>query len=177
MLSRPMLVSIGSIAACSVLAVLAVSSGRAAKPADDPALERTRKTTHMLDDLYKTAVVLITEHYVNKDSDLGAGPAAIALFDTMKKKGWHEVRLLDATGNPNEDNNSPKDEFEKEAIKQMKSGKAWHEQVIERDGQRYLRAATPVPVVMKKCTMCHEHYKDVKSGEAVGALSYTLKIE
>ena len=24
--------------------------------------------------------------------------AAIALFDAIKKKGWHEVRLLDATG-------------------------------------------------------------------------------
>lgn len=174
---RRALLPLGGVTACAALVLIAVSAVRAAKPADDPALERTRKTTRMLDDLYKTAVVLITEHYVEQDSDLPAGSAAIALFDAMKKKGWHEVRLLDATGKPIEEKNSPQDEFEKEAIRQLKSGKAWHEQVIERDGQRYLRAATPVPVVLKKCTMCHEHYNDVKPGEAIGALSYTLKVE
>ena len=62
----------------------------------DAALERTRKTVRMLDDIYKTTVVLITEHYVNDEDDLPAGTAAIALFDAIKKKGWHEVRLLDA---------------------------------------------------------------------------------
>ena len=40
----------------------------------------------MLDELYKTAVVLITKHYVDVDSDLPAGTAAIALFDAMKEK-------------------------------------------------------------------------------------------
>ena len=39
----------------------------------DAALERTRKTVRMLDDVYKTAVVLITEHYVNDTDDLPAG--------------------------------------------------------------------------------------------------------
>jgi hypothetical protein len=143
----------------------------------DPALERTRKTVRMLDDLYKTAVVLITEHYVNGKDNLPAGSAAIALFDAMKKKGWHEVRLLDATGNPYEAKNSPRDDFEKAAVEQLRRGQSYHEEVVERDHQRYLRAATPIPVVLKKCTMCHEHYKDAKPGEAIGALSYTIKIE
>jgi hypothetical protein len=131
----------------------------------------------MLDDLYKTAVVLITEHYVNGKETLGAGPAAIALFDTMKKKGWHEVRLLDATDNPYEARNSPRDDFERAAVEQLRRGEKYHEQVIKRGQDRYLRAATPVPVVLKKCVMCHEHYKDAKPGEAIGALSYTIKIE
>jgi hypothetical protein len=143
----------------------------------DPALERARDTTRMLDDLYKTAVVLITEHYVEVDSDLPAGTAAIALFDAMKKKGWHEVRLLDATGQPIEEKNAPQDTFEKEAVTQLLAGKSWHEEIVERDGNRYLRAATPLPVVLAKCTMCHEHYKEAKAGEPIGALSYTLRIE
>jgi hypothetical protein len=143
----------------------------------DPALERTRKTVRMLDDLYKTAVVLITEHYVHGKDELPAGSAAIALFDAMKKKGWHEVRLLDATGAPYEEKNSPQDDFEKAAVQQLRGGKSYHEQVVVRDNQRYLRAATPIPVVLKKCTMCHEHYKEAKPGEAIGALSYTIKIE
>ncbi|HEY4308511.1 MAG TPA: DUF3365 domain-containing protein [Pirellulales bacterium] len=151
---------------------------RSSEPAKtDPAIERARDTTRMLDDLYKTAVVLITEHYVEVDSDLPAGTAAIALFDAMKKKGWHEVRLLDATGQPIEEKNAPQDAFEKEAVAQLLAGKAWHEEIVERDGKRYLRAATPLPVVLAKCTMCHEHYKEAKAGEPIGALSYTLRIE
>ena len=80
-------------------------SGWAAEPSANTApaeanLERTCKTLRMLDDLYKTAIVLITEHYVDEDSDLAAGEAFKALFATMREKGWHEVRLIDATGRP-----------------------------------------------------------------------------
>ncbi|RMD82324.1 MAG: DUF3365 domain-containing protein [Candidatus Dadabacteria bacterium] len=154
------------------------TSTKAADADKDPALERTRKTVRMLDDIYKTAVVLITEHYVNDEDDLPAGSAAIALFDAIKKKGWHEVRLLDATGEPYDDDNVAKDRFEKEAVKQLKAGKSWYEQVTKTDnGQRVLRVATPIPVVLKKCTMCHPHYADAKPGEAIGLLSYKIPIE
>ena len=144
---------------------------------NDVAVERTRKTVRMLDDVYKTAVVLITEHYVNDDDDLPAGTAAIALFEAIKKKGWHEVRLLDATGDPYDDKNTARDAFDREAIKQLKSGKAFYDQVEKKEGKRYLRAATPVPVVMKKCIMCHDHYADAKEGEPIGLLSYTIEVE
>jgi hypothetical protein len=149
------------------------------KPAEksDPAVERARKQVRMLDDLYKTAVVLITEHYVEADSDLPAGTAAKALFSAMKEKGWHEVRLVDATGMPIEDANAPADDFEKSAIKRLKAGDAYIDEVVEIDGRRTLRAATIIPVVMEKCTMCHEHYKQAKEGEAIGALVYTLPVE
>jgi hypothetical protein len=30
---------------------------------------------------------------------------------------------------------------------------------------------------MDKCVMCHEHYKNAKKGEPIGALTYTLPIE
>jgi hypothetical protein len=143
----------------------------------DPALERTRKQVLMLDDLYKSAIVLITDKYVHSDTDLPAGTAFQALFGAMKKKGWHEVRLLDATGEPIVAANAPADDFEKEAIKKLLAGKTGHEQVVEKDNRRYLRSATVIPVVMKKCTMCHEHYNDAKPGQAIGALSYTIPIE
>jgi len=149
-----------------------------AKPADDAALERTRNQVKMLDDLYKTAVVLITDKYVHKDSDISAGSAANLLFAAMKKKGWHDVKLLDATGEPYLEKNLPKDDFEKAAMKAMLDGKPWYEQVVTGDkGQRELRAATPVPVVMEKCVMCHENYKSVPAGKAIGLLSYRLKVE
>ena len=40
---------------------------------EDPAAERTRKTVKMLDDIYKTAVVLITDKYVESEDDFPAG--------------------------------------------------------------------------------------------------------
>jgi hypothetical protein len=141
------------------------------------ALDRTRKTVRMLDDIYKTTVVLITDKYVNSTDDFAAGSAAIALFEAINKKDWHQVRLVDASGEPYNDENVAKDDFEKEAIKQLQGGKDYYEQIEKRDDGRYLRAATAVPVVLKKCTMCHENYKTVKEGAPIGALLYTLKVE
>ena len=140
-------------------------------------VERTRKTVRMLDDVYKTAVVLITDKYVNDENDFPAGSAAIALFDAIEKKGWHEVRLLDVTGKPYDAKNVAKDEFEKQGVRQLQAGKDYFEEVIEKDGKPYLRAMTPVPVVMQKCVMCHSHYADAKKGAAIGAISYTIPIE
>ncbi len=157
--------------------ILVAPDARAREKKEDPAIERTRKQVRMLDDLYKTSIVLITTHYVEEDSDLAAGDAFQALFKTMKDKGWHEVRLLDATGEPYDDDNSPKDAFEKQAVKQLKAGKSYVDEVITKDGKPYLRAATAIPVVMKKCVMCHDHYADVPEGQAIGALGYTIPIE
>ena len=46
----------------------------------DPAVLRTRKTVRMLDDIYKTAVVLLTAHYVNDQDDLPAGTYQVRAF-------------------------------------------------------------------------------------------------
>jgi len=147
------------------------------KKIDDAAVVRTRKQVKMLDDLYKTVIVMITENYVSEKSDLAAGSAFQHVFAAMKKAGHHEVRLLDATGEPFEAKNVAQDEFEKAAIAALKAGKPGFEQIVEKDGKRYLRAATPIPVVMKKCTMCHPNYEKAKPGEAIGALGYTVLIE
>lgn len=167
-------------AALSALAVWFQGSrivGEEKKAEPDAALERTRKTVRMLDDVYKTAIVLITEKYVNNPNDLPAGRAFKALFDAMKKKGWHEVRLLDATGEPIEGGNAPRDDFEKQAIKKLLAGDSYYEQVVTKDNKRYLRAATAIPVVMQKCITCHPNYADAKKGQAIGALGYTLAVE
>lgn len=147
------------------------------KQAGDAAVQRARRQVLMLDDLYKTVVVLVTDKYVHSDDDVAAGAAAQLLFEAMRKKGHHDIRLLDATGEPYDDDNLPKDEFEKEAIRALKAGKPSYEQVEERDGGRVFRMATPIPVVLEKCAMCHEAYKTAKKNEAIGALSYTLRVE
>jgi Na+/phosphate symporter len=77
--SRIVCVVVAMIAAVAAGSVLVDGSSLAAdkkakkKPAvRKAALKRTRKQVKMLDDLYKTAVVLITKHYVTEDSDLPA---------------------------------------------------------------------------------------------------------
>ncbi len=155
----------------SRLAVWAADSSKPAAPKSD--LERARREVKLLDDIYKTAIVLITKHYVEESSDLPAGEAFKVLFAGMKEKGWHEVRLLDATGQPINDENVPQDAFEKNAVKALLAGKPYYEEQTEKDGQHYLRAATPIPIVMEKCTMCHDSYRDQK---VIGALGYTLPL-
>lgn len=144
---------------------------------DDAALERTRKQVRMLDDIYKSAVVLITDKYVNTDTDYPAGLAAKALFGAIKKKGWHEARLVDVSGDPVAASNAPTGDFEKAAAKALLGGQPTHEQVVEKDNKRFLLAATAVPVVSKKCLMCHENYRTVKEGTPIGMISYIVPVE
>jgi hypothetical protein len=171
-----------SLALCGALALAAfVTSAPATSPAqgkpDPAAIEGARKTVRMLDNVYKTAIVLITDKYVKDKKDYPAGRAAIRWFSDISKSGSHEIRLLDVTGDPYGSANVAKDDFDKEGVKQLKAGKDYYDQVIQKDGKPYLRAMTAVPVVMDKCIMCHENYKSAKKGEAVGALSYTIPID
>jgi Protein of unknown function (DUF3365) len=150
--------------------------GMADDPAD-PAVERARQQVKMLDDIYKTTVVAITDKYVHKETDLPAATVAMSLFEGMKQKGWHESRLIDATGHPYDEKNVAKSDFEKAAVKALLGGKDYYEQLVTVEGKPRLRAATPVPVVMKKCTMCHDHYKGVKAGVPIGILTYDVPVK
>lgn len=184
-------VSYGVLAAGAALVWFAVSSlpdGQAAasKPADsaqsqaapsEAAIARSRKQVKMLDDIYKQTIVLITDKYVEDVTDFPAGSAAVLLFKNISKTGYHNVRLIDATGQPIVAANVARDAFEKQGLKQIKSGKAYFDKVQMVDGEPHLRAITAVPVVLKKCIMCHEHYGDVEKGEAIGAISYSIPIE
>ncbi len=161
----------------SARGLLRASDQPAAGKPSDKDVERARKEVHMLDDIYKQTIVLITDKYVNSSKDYPAGRAAVVLFRNVSKGGTHEVRLLDVSGEPNNTKNVASDDFEEAAVKQLKDGKDYYEQVVQKDGKSYLRAATAVPVVMDKCIMCHENYRKAKKGEAVGAISYTVPIE
>lgn len=172
------ILSLAALASIAMLAWAADPPAKNQKP-DEAAVERARKKVQMLDEVYKNAVVLITDKYVNKEEDFPAGSAAVALFKNVSKSGHQQVRLLDATGNPYEPANVAKAEFEKEGIKRLRAGAASFDQVGVNDkGQFEFRAVTPVPVVMQKCVLCHPHYEAAKKkGEIVGAISYVVPIE
>jgi hypothetical protein len=164
--------------------VLGITRGREARAqepsapagatAADPAVDRAREQVRMLDDLYKNAVVSITKTYVSKQDDRPAIMIAKDVFAAMQKRGWHSARLVDATGEPINDANAPRSEFEKEAYRQIRSGQPYYDRVVGAGKDRRLLAATVVPVVMPKCAECHENRK---VGEILGFLRYEVPIK
>ena len=170
-----------SLTVCGMLA-LTLAGRVPATPAaedkvDEAALKRARKQVRMLDDIYKSAIVLITDKYVKTKKDYPAGRAAIRWLNEVAQKGHPEARLIDVTGEPYGPANVAKDDFEREGVKQLKAGKDYHERVVQKEGKPYLRAMTAIPVVLERCILCHENYKNAKKGEAVGAITYTVPIE
>ncbi|MBL8868023.1 MAG: DUF3365 domain-containing protein [Gemmataceae bacterium] len=162
-----------ALAATVTLHTTAPMTAADKKAPDKAAVERTREQITMLDDLYKTAVVGITQLYVNQQADKPAALAAKAVFDAMKKKGWHNARLVDASGDPKNDENVAKTDFEKKAVKAMKDGKKTLEEIGEVDGKPVLRTATLVPAVLKSCAKCH----GVEEGAVLGTIVYELPIK
>jgi hypothetical protein len=158
---------------------------KAKRAGEDAVVERTKKQLTMLDDLYKTVLVLITEHYVKDPATLleecmrlvtsPAATASKAVFKAMQEKGWHEARLLGYTDVLlNAAENTPKKGFETRAKEKILAGATNYSEVVEEGGRRYVQMATAVPVVIEKCVMCHSNFKG-KAG-AIGALSYKMAV-
>ena len=88
-------------------------------------MERAREQVKMLDDLYKNAVVSITTRYVGKQDNQPAIMVAQDVFGAMKKQGWHSAKLVDATGEPINEINAPRTDFEKDAAREINAGKSY----------------------------------------------------
>ncbi|MBN9522135.1 DUF3365 domain-containing protein [bacterium] len=140
---------------------------------DKAAVERTRATVKMLDDLHKGYVVTITDTYVKAQERTPAATVVKKVFAHMEKNRHGTGRLIDATGSPLREGNVAKTDFEKAAVAAIKGGKGYVDEVGTKDGKPVLRAATVVPAVMPACVNCHPH---VKEGEVLGALIYELPI-
>ncbi|MBL8855278.1 MAG: DUF3365 domain-containing protein [Planctomycetaceae bacterium] len=140
-----------------------------------PEIQRTRKQAKMLDTLYKTAIVVVTENYVTGEESMAAGDAFQAIFKAMKDNGFHEVRLLDATGQPYDSDNAPANSFEKNAVKAIVGGSTLYEEMVREGDKSFLLTATPIPVVMEKCVTCHSNYEGVQG--PIGALGLKIPIE
>jgi hypothetical protein len=149
-----------------------VSAKEPARP-DAVAVDRARDEVKKLDDLYKTAVVGITKTYVDKQSDVPAAAVAKVVFEAMHEKGYHDARLIDATGKPKNKKNVAESEFEKKAVAAMKDGKSYIEEVGEKDGKPVFRAGTIVPAVLSQCAVCHGG----KEGRLLGVIVYEVPIK
>ncbi len=160
---------LAATAATVVATMLSAAVRGADTPQDDPALDRAREQVKMLDDLYKNAVVSIT----NKYDGAPAIKVAKDVFAAMEKNGWHKAKLVDATGSPQSDANLPQTDFEKRAAVAIRSGKPYYDEVATERSKRTLYAATIVPAVTKKCATCH----GVKQGDLLGFVRYELPIK
>ena len=163
-------ISLGCLVAA---AALAAAPGPAA-PADekeeaDPGVARARQEVKMLDELYKTAVVSITEKYQKGQPAI---MVAKDIFKAMENGRYHSARLVDATGSPLGEGNVPKTDFEKRAAEAMQAGKTYIEEVAGQGQDRRLLAATVVPAVHRRCAECH----GVKQGELLGFIRYEVPI-
>lgn len=184
-MKRLFVVALSVAAAALIGALLVEGENSIARAEDKPstdrpdkaAVDRARETVKMLDNIYKQTIVLVTDKYVHDEDDFPAGSAAVLLFKNISETGSHQVRLIDATGEPYEPENVAQDDFEREGIKRLKKGAEGLETVVSEGDNHYLRVVTPVPVVMEKCVMCHAHYADAKPGEPIGAISYTVPIK
>jgi hypothetical protein len=143
-------------------------------PADKAAVERARDTVKLIDALYKNYVVEITATYVGEKKVPPAARVTKRVFNAMHKGGFHSARLVDATGEPVNEDNRPSAAFEKKAVGVIKAGKGYYDEVDVVAGKNVLRAATVVPVVMKQCIACHPGYKE---GDVLGALVYEVPIK
>jgi hypothetical protein len=155
--------------------VLGVSSGRATPdeptggPEADPAVERAREHVQMLDALYKTAVVSITEKYQRGQPAI---MVAKDVFEAMEEAGHHSARLVDATEVPLGEGNDPETEFETRAAEAMRKGETYLEAIVEEGEDRRLLAATVVPAVHHRCAVCH----GVDEGDLLGFIRYDVPI-
>jgi Protein of unknown function (DUF3365) len=167
---------VSSLLLAGTLTIVGIGSLAAEKASGskDAAVERTRQEVKMLDDLYKNVIVLVNEHYVNQPSDFPAATLTKGVFAAMKKNGWHEVRILGLTDVLGDPDDAPSDAFEQTAATKLLAGGASYDEVLEKDGKRYLRVATGIPVVSEKCIMCHANFKGNKG--TIGALSYTVPV-
>ena len=172
-LSYP-LVAAGLLLAFAAVAVTARQAHSEDKTTPDKAaVERTRETVKMIDDMHKGYVVHVTDTYVKAQEGTPAAKVAKKVFKHMEEKGWGSGRLIDATGEPVNPGNRPKTDFEKTAVEHLRKGQTYYEEVGTKDGKPVLRAATVVPAVMKQCAICHGG----KEGRVLGAITYELPIK
>lgn len=135
--------------------------------------EEAKVIVQLLDDVYKFWIVFDTRDHVENMGRIPSATVSKEVFTEMEKKGWHSGRIITATNNFFNPENRPKDDFEKEAIQSLKGGADFFDRVEVVDGKKVFRAATPVPLVMAECQMCHV---TAKTGELMGALVYTIPL-
>ncbi|MBC8553236.1 MAG: hypothetical protein H8D23_26750 [Candidatus Brocadiales bacterium] len=140
----------------------------------EKAVKRARQTVKILDVMYKSFIVLITDEYVKGETMFSALTVSKKVFEKMSTKGWYKARLLDATGDPHNPENTPRTKFGRDTIGAFIDGKSFYKRIEKIGGEYYYKAATSVSIVIDGCTICHPHNKH---GDLLGGISYTFPLD
>ena len=165
--------------ACLALMFIAVAVAVAGpgEQATPPTVAEARQRARLLHGAIHDTLQVVHARYFREGEKLAIPAASLDLvFREMEGRDGVKLRWLVVDGKAMNVDNEPQDDFEKAAIKDLKAGKASEEKIVTKNGKSYLRVATAIPVVMEKCTMCHENYKNVPKGQAIGALGYEIEI-
>lgn len=163
----------------AVLIVLALGTmaavGVRAAPETPPSgpirvpLAEGRRMVRMMDDIYRTGVMTAHRMYVQEPGVPAAVTWGKQVIRQINGKGWPEARIFDATGRPLNPENRPADQFERDAIAELRKGAPTVERV--REGE--LRYASGISVVEKSCLACHVRSRE---GDLLGGVSYRLAL-
>ncbi|WP_158633565.1 hypothetical protein [Tautonia sociabilis] len=171
--SRVLLCFVGLLVPAVLSAAMAGGPAREAREGGeaegDPAVERARREVRMLDTLYKTAVVSVTDTYRRGQPAI---MVAKDVFKAMDEGGFHSARLVDASMAPLGVDNDPKTDFERRAAEAMRRGETYLDEVVGEGEGRRLLAATVVPAVHPRCAECH----GVEEGDLLGFIRYEVPI-
>lgn len=162
----------GVVFAVSVLVGvgLVLAGDDSKRPTEDPAVARARDQVKMLDELYKTAVVSITERFPRGQPAI---MVAKDMFYAMENSEHHSAKLVDASGAPLGADSEPETAFEEKAAEAMQNGETYLDQVVGEGDNRRLLAATVVPAVHQRCAECH----GVEKGDLLGFIRYEVPIK
>jgi hypothetical protein len=138
------------------------------------AIANARRETKMLDTLYKTAIVSVTQNYVQDESSIAAITTFVPVIEAMKQNQWHKVRLVDGLNDAINPDNSPQDEFEKSAMRQILAGKNQVDLVAAVDGKQVLRTMTTLPMASDKCVLCHANFL---GKTVVGGIAFEVPLQ
>lgn len=163
-------------AACGALLWSAASAGAAGgdpsaskpRPVSVP-LEEARRMVRLMDDIYRTGVLTTHQMYIQEPGLPSAVAWGKQVLGQVNAKGWPQARIFAASERPLNPENSPVDNFEREAVQAFKEGKT----SAERREPGVLRYASEIRVVDKSCLTCHVRNK---VGDLLGGVSYRAMV-
>ena len=152
------------------------------KPTADPAhpqqqgagvpLEVARDRAKLLSDVYMSTLDVIHHKYFHRERAIVPARAMEDVFADMKRQSKIDARWIAVSLKPMSINHEPKTEFEKRAVREIKSGKREFELV----DAGYYRRATAIPLT-GGCASCHEGLFSQSTKKLFAGLVISVPIE
>ena len=142
--------SLGALAFALYSVPTAWSEDQPKDRATEAQVELARTKAALLHETYSATLDVIHERYFRNDRSAVPARALEDVFDTMARQTKIEARWIGVNARTMSLNHEPKDDFEKNAVEAIRSGKEFFERI--EDG--HLRRAGAIPLTAG-CLTCH----------------------